>query len=112
LTWVVGNAVEVAFQPILQRLNQVEGLEVQMVALCSQFWGQDMSVTGVLTGEDLLRGLQEKALGSAILLPTVMLKHGETRFLDNVTVEELSQNLKTQIIPVTGIEELLLACIG
>jgi putative radical SAM enzyme (TIGR03279 family) len=112
LTWVVGNAVGMALKPILQRLNQVSGLEVQMVALCSQFWGQDMSVTGVLTGSDLLGGLQGKDLGDGILLPTVMLKHGETRFLDNVTVEELSQNLKTQIIPVTGIEELLLACIG
>lgn len=112
LTWVVGNAVEAAFQPILQRLNQVQGLEVQMVALSSQFWGQQISVTGVLTGEDLLRGLQDQALGSAILLPTVMLKHGETRFLDDVTVEQLSQTLKTRVIPVTGIEELLLACIG
>lgn len=112
LTWVVGNAVEVAFQPILQRFNQVTGLDVQMVALCSQFWGQEISVTGVLTGEDLLRGLQDKALGSAILLPTVMLKHGETRFLDDVTVEELSQTLNTPVIPVTGIEELLLACVG
>ncbi len=111
LTWVVGNAVGMAFMPILERLNRVEGLEVQMVALCSQFWGQEISVTGVLTGEDLLRGLPGKDLGDGILLPTVMLKHGETRFLDNVTVEELAEKLKTPVIPVTGIEELLLACI-
>ncbi|MGB3558537.1 MAG: TIGR03279 family radical SAM protein [Geitlerinemataceae cyanobacterium] len=111
LTWVVGNAVGMAFMPILERLNRVEGLEVQMVALCSQFWGQEISVTGVLTGEDLLRGLPGKDLGDGILLPTVMLKHGETRFLDNVTVEELAEKLKTPVIPVTGIEELLLAYI-
>jgi NifB/MoaA-like Fe-S oxidoreductase len=59
----------------------------------------------------LLQSLQEKSLGDGILLPTVMLKHGETRFLDNVTVEELAAKLKTPVIPVTGIEELLLACI-
>lgn len=111
LTWVVGNAVGKAFQPLVERLNRVVGLEVQLVMLSSHFWGQDISVTGVLTGEDLLRGLQGKNLGDGILLPTVMLKHGEMRFLDNVTVAELAQQLKTAVIPVTGEEELMLACV-
>ncbi|WP_254566791.1 TIGR03279 family radical SAM protein [Oscillatoria sp. HE19RPO] len=111
-TWVVGNAVEKAFQPIVDRLNSVEGLQIEMVALCSDFWGQTMSVTGVLTGQDLLNGLQNKKLGDAILLPDVMLKHGETRFLDNMTVEDLAVQLKTPILPVSGIEGLILGCIN
>ncbi len=111
-TWVVGNAVEKAFQPIVDRLNSVEGLQIKMVALCSDFWGQTMSVTGVLTGQDLLYGLQNRKLGDAILLPDVMLKHGETRFLDNMTVEDLAAQLKTPILPVSGIEGLILGCIN
>ncbi|MCT7967202.1 TIGR03279 family radical SAM protein [Laspinema sp. D1] len=112
LTWVVGNAVEKAFQPIVNRLNSVEGLQIAMVALCSDFWGQTMSVTGVLTGQDLLNGLQNRKLGDAILLPDVMLKHGETRFLDNMTVEDLAVQLKTPILPVSGIDGLILGCIN
>ncbi|MGK7891957.1 MAG: TIGR03279 family radical SAM protein, partial [Leptolyngbyaceae cyanobacterium] len=50
LTWVVGNAVEYAFLPILQRLTQVEGLTVNMAALRSEYWGRDITVTGLLTG--------------------------------------------------------------
>ncbi|MCT7955210.1 TIGR03279 family radical SAM protein [Laspinema palackyanum] len=111
-TWVVGNAVEKAFQPIVDRLNSVEGLQIEMVALCSDFWGQTMSVTGVLTGQDLLNGLQNRRLGDAILLPDVMLKHGETRFLDNMTVEDLAAQLKTSILPVSGIDGLILGCIN
>ncbi|MBO0352112.1 TIGR03279 family radical SAM protein [Phormidium pseudopriestleyi FRX01] len=111
-TWVVGNAVEKAFQPIVGRLNSVEGLQIEMVALCSDFWGQTMSVTGVLTGQDLLNGLENKQLGDAILLPDVMLKHGETRFLDNMTVEDLAAQLKTPILPVSGIDGLILGCIN
>ncbi|NER39955.1 MAG: DUF512 domain-containing protein [Oscillatoria sp. SIO1A7] len=107
LTWVVGNAVEKAFQPILQRLNQFKGIEIEMVALNSDFWGQSISVTGVLTGQDLLQGLQGRDLGDAIILPAVMLKHGETRFLDNVTVEQLATELKTPVLPVNGIEEFI-----
>ncbi|MBD1835905.1 TIGR03279 family radical SAM protein [Cyanobacteria bacterium FACHB-472] len=110
LTWVVGNAVEKAFQPIVQRLNQVEGLQVNIAARHSDYWGQEISVTGLLTGEDLLK-LKGKDLGDRILLPSVMLKHGDTRFLDDMTVEELAQDLGTPILPVNGIEELIQACI-
>ena len=110
LTWVVGNAVETEFQPILHRLNRVAGLDVEMVALHSEFWGQTISVTGVLTGSDLLQGLQGKDLGDGILLPTVMLKHGEMRFLDDVTVEDLADKLQIPIFPVAGTEELVVTC--
>jgi putative radical SAM enzyme (TIGR03279 family) len=110
-TWVVGNAVEQAFQPILERLNSVEGLEVNMQALKSDYWGQNISVTGLLTGHDLLLNLQGQDLGDGILLPTVMLKHGELIFLDDINVSELARQLDTNIFPVAGIEELIESCI-
>lgn len=110
-TWVVGNAVERAFQPILHQLNSVAGLEVNMVALSSNYWGQSITVTGLLTGQDLLQGLQGQNLGDAILLPAMMLKHGDARFLDDMTVEELAQKLNTPILPVGGVEELIDTCI-
>ena len=109
--WVVGNAVEKAFQPIVERLNQVENLEITMVALCSNYWGQSITVTGLLTGEDLLLGLQQKYLGDGVLLPAMMLKHGETCFLDDMTVTELASQLSTPILPVRGIAELIETCI-
>lgn len=112
LTWVVGNAVEHAFQPLLARLNQVKGLQVQMQALNSDYWGQSISVTGLLTGHDLLLKLQNCDLGEGILLPSVMLKHGELVFLDDVSVEEVSQKLNVPIYPVAGVEELIRQCIS
>jgi putative radical SAM enzyme (TIGR03279 family) len=112
LTWVVGNAVEKAFQPILKQLNTVAGLEVNMRALCSDYWGQNISVTGLLTGHDLLLNLQGQDLGDGILLPNVMLKHGELVFLDDMSIEEVAKKLETKILPVAGIEELINACIA
>lgn len=112
LTWVVGNAVEKAFQPILERLNKVEGLSVEMAAFPSQYWGQKITVTGLLTGEDLLLNLQGKDLGDGILLPSLMLKHGDTRFLDDLTVAEVSDKLGVKIFPVNGIEGLIVGCVG
>lgn len=111
-TWVVGNAVEKAFQPILKQLNSVSGLEVNMRAMNSEYWGQKISVTGLLTGQDLLHNLQGQDLGDAILLPAVMLKHGDSRFLDDMTVADVSVQLNTPILPVAGVEELITSCIN
>ncbi len=111
LTWVVGNAVENAFEPILKRLNSVEGLKVNMRALCSDYWGQSITVTGLLTGHDLLLNLQGQDLGDGILLPNVMFKHGELVFLDDMRIEELADKLETKVLPVGGVEDLINTCI-
>ncbi|MFN6484096.1 MULTISPECIES: TIGR03279 family radical SAM protein [unclassified Nostoc] len=111
-TWVVGNAVEKAFQPILERLNCVEGLEVNMRALCSDYWGQTISVTGLLTGHDLLLNLEDQDLGDGILLPNVMLKNGELVFLDDMSIDELASRLNTKLLPVAGVEDLIKTCIS
>jgi putative radical SAM enzyme (TIGR03279 family) len=110
-TWVVGNAVEQAFQPLVNQLNQVEGLEINLVALNSQYWGQEITVTGLLTGQDILAGLSAKDLGDGILLPSLMLKHDDTKFLDDLTVADVSNQLAIPIFPVSGVEELINRCI-
>jgi putative radical SAM enzyme (TIGR03279 family) len=106
-TWVVGNAVENAFQPIVNQLNRVPGLTVNLVALASQYWGQQMTVTGLLTGQDLLNALPGRDLGDRILIPSVMLKHDEAKFLDDVTLGELAEKLQIPLIPVSGIADFL-----
>ena len=110
-TWVVGNAVEQAFQPLVQQLNRVEGLTVNLAAIRSEYWGQKITVTGLLTGQDLLAGLAGKDLGEGVLLPALMLKHDETKFLDDMTVEEVSQKLNLPIFPVSGVEKLIETCV-
>jgi putative radical SAM enzyme (TIGR03279 family) len=106
-TWVVGNAVENAFHPLVDRLNGIEGLTVNLVALASQYWGQEMTVTGLLTGYDLLHQLPGRDLGDRILIPSVMLKHDEAKFLDDVTIGEIAEKLQVPLVPVSGIHEFL-----
>lgn len=116
-TWVVGNAVEKAFQPILNRLNQVENLGVEMAALNSDYWGQAITVTGLLTGHDLQLHLRDRALGDALLLPTIMLKPTDPGnpqkwlFLDDQSVESVSNVLNVPIIPVDGVDGLIHGCL-
>jgi NifB/MoaA-like Fe-S oxidoreductase len=107
----VGNAVEQAFQPLVKQLNKVRGLTVELVALNSDYWGQEITVTGLLTGQDLLKGLQGKNLGDGVLLPSLMLKHGEAVFLDDLTLETVINQLGVPIYSVLGVEELIKTCL-
>ena len=110
-TWVVGNAVAKAFQPLVAQLNAVEGLSINLVALRSEYWGQEITVTGLLTGQDILAGLSGKDLGEGVLLPSLMLKHDDTRFLDDLTLEEISNQLNIPFFPIASVEELINTCL-
>jgi NifB/MoaA-like Fe-S oxidoreductase len=107
----VGNAVEKAFQPIVDRLNQFPGLTINLVPIASEYWGQSMTVTGLLTGQDLLQNLRSRSLGDGILIPAVMLKHDEAKFLDDMTIAQLEAELNVPALPVVDIADFL-ATIG
>jgi putative radical SAM enzyme (TIGR03279 family) len=113
-TWVVGNAVEQAFQPITARLNQVPGLRVEMAALNSDYWGQAITVTGLLTGHDLILHLRDRPLGDGLLLPSIILKPQASPqqglFLDDMSVAEVSHILDCPIQVVDGVAGLIQAC--
>jgi putative radical SAM enzyme (TIGR03279 family) len=111
LSWVVGAVVAGALEPVLERLNRVEGLDLRLYGLPSPYWGQDLVVTGLLTGADLIQGLQGRDLGEKLLLPRLMLRQGESVFLDDMTLEQLQAQLPVPIQPVGSAEELVAVCI-
>ena len=112
LSWVVGRLVAQALLPVVERLNQIEGLELLLHGLPSPYWGQDLVVTGLLTGADLLEGLAGLDLGEELLLPSVMLRQGEKVFLDDTSLEELASQLPVPIRLMTGADDLVAVCIG
>lgn len=64
------------------------------------FFGEFVTVTGLLTGQDLESGLCEKDLGSELLISKTMLKANQDVFLDDYSYKQLSKKLKTPITPV------------
>ena len=112
LSWVVGKLVAEALQPVVERLNAVDGLELVLHGLPSPYWGQDQVVTGLLTGSDLVAGLAGRDLGEQLLLPSVMLRQGQPVFLDDLTLEDLQHQLPVSIRQVADAADLVQACIG
>jgi putative radical SAM enzyme (TIGR03279 family) len=110
LSWVVGRLVAEALEPVVRRLNAIEGLELILHGLPSPYWGQDQVVTGLLTGADLLEGLHGEDLGQALLLPAVMLRQGEPVFLDDMPLADLERSLDLPIHLVRGAADLVAVC--
>ena len=54
-------------------------------------------MSGLLTGQDIIRQLQGRKLGERILLPQNMLRSGEDYFLDDVTVGDLEKALQVKV---------------
>ncbi len=111
-SWVVGRLVENALEPVLRRLNAVDGVHLILHGLPSPYWGQDQVVTGLLTGQDLLDGLRDQDLGDQLLLPSVMLRHGDPVFLDDMTLDQLQANLSVPIRIVDGAAEIVASVLG
>lgn len=75
-------------------------LDYQVYPVVNHFFGETITVAGLLTGQDLKAQLMGKDLGTRVLLPQNTLRHGETVFLDDMTLAELSQALGVPVIPV------------
>ena len=72
----------------------------------NQTFGGGVTVSGLLAGGDILKALRGKALGQALFIPASMLRDG-TVFLDDMTLDELSDTLGVRVFAVTDAYELI-----
>ena len=89
------------------------GVHVQIYPIRNDFFGEIITVSGLITGQDLIAQLEGKPLGEKLLLPCNMLRAGENVFLDDVTVEEVERrlDLPVQIVDEPG-RDLVLAVLN
>ena len=73
------------------------GFNIHVYAIINDFFGERITVSGLLTGQDIIRQLKGKRLGSRILLPQNVLRSGEDYLLDDVTVEEMEKALQVKV---------------
>ncbi|MCR5654939.1 MAG: DUF512 domain-containing protein [Lachnospiraceae bacterium] len=72
-------------------------LDIRVVAIRNDFFGERITVSGLLTGQDMIAQLKPLELGETVLLPENVLRSGENYFLDDVTVPELEQTLQVSV---------------
>ena len=72
-------------------------LKCNVFVVKNDFFGHNITVAGLITGGDIINQLKGKELGDSLLIPDVMLRHENDRFLDDVTVEELEEALGVRV---------------
>ena len=87
-------------------------VNIRIFPIENEFFGEHITVSGLVTGKDIIHQLECVQLGEELLLPINMLKSDEDVFLDDVTVEELSSALQlpVNIVKLSGrdfVEEVL-----
>lgn len=73
------------------------GRAIHVYPIANEFFGEHITVSGLLTGQDLIRQLKGEKLGEYLLLPANMFRSGEEVFLDDVTKQELENALQVKV---------------
>ena len=78
-------------------MENVEGLQIHVHAIRNDFFGENITVSGLLTGTDIMAQAKELPLGKRMLLPENVLRSGEQVLLDDYTVQDLEKTLQVPI---------------
>ena len=103
--------------PYLERMakkmeEKYKGLKVHTYCI-RNFFGERITVSGLITGQDLMKQLKDQPLGSRLLIPCNMLKMDEDIFLDDYTLKEVSDTLQVPIdIVKSSGQDLIDAILG
>jgi len=112
ITLATGHAAAPTMARLLARLeSKVANFSARVVEIRNDFFGETITVAGLLVGSDLARQLEGRELGDALLIPGSTLKAGTELFLDDWTLTQLQDTLQVPICPVPddGYELLALA---
>ena len=83
-------------------MEQFAGLRINVVPIRNDFFGETITVSGLITGQDLIKQLKEKQeagteLGD-VMIPSNMLRTGEMVFLDDVTTADVEAALDAKVV--------------
>ncbi len=82
----------------LAQLGEKTGLNLDPVAVENRLFGESVTVSGLVSGNDIVTALSGVEIGRALLVPDVMLKEGEGMFLDDLPLEDLGNKLGCRVV--------------
>jgi len=107
--WVPDRVISIAtgtaaYSFINELVNRLElmfsELHVNVYAVKNNFFGENVTVAGLITATDMIRQLTSKEHGSELLIPVTMLRKDGDVFLDDISISELERILHVKVVPV------------
>ena len=99
---ITGVSAMMVLETVVKRLNLIKGLTVYLLPVENHYFGGNVSVTGLLTGKDILQVMENKYQGQDVIIPEIVFKQGDDVLLDNISLEELRQRSGAHISTVDG----------
>lgn len=112
VTVVTGASAFDFVADFLARLGRVTGLEIIPVAVENRLFGEQVTVSGLVTGHDIVAALHDMSIGEMLMIPDVMLKEGEGIFLDNMSLQELGKRLECKVTAFEATPQGLYQALG
>lgn len=97
---VTGSSASQTVIKAVERLRQVDGLRVDVHTITNAFYGEQVTVTGLITGQDIVGQIKDRVAADVLLLPDVMLKDDSDVFLDDYTVDRLALEIARPVLIV------------
>jgi len=80
------------------RLSSATGVDISTVAVNNRLFGEDVTVTGLVCGADILKEFEGKQVDGFLMIPDVMLKEGEGMLLDDMTLDDIGEKLGCEVL--------------
>ena len=88
------NSCRIAAEELMQ---EYPGLRIHVYEIINEFFGEMITVSGLLTGQDIVKQLKDKNLGEALYLPRNVLRSGADLFLDDYTLADVEGALQVPV---------------
>jgi len=112
VSFITGKASYKFMYELAENLEDKYGIEIHVHQIENNFFGQHITVSGLLTGKDVTEQVQGKNLGNKLFIPKSMLRESENVFLDDMTIEEAEEilNVKIEVVANDGAEFVKAIC--
>ena len=81
-------------------MAEMPGLQIDVICIRNDFFGERITVSGLITGQDVIAQLKGKDLGSELKLPESVVRAGTDVFLDDYTVSQVSDALQVRVVTI------------
>lgn len=98
ITIITGVSAAKFMRELTKKLtDRVSKLRIQVYPIINNYFGETITVSGLITGKDIINQLENKELGAEILIPKSMLKSDEPVFLDDIKVKDIEEHFLKKI---------------
>lgn len=102
LTFATTECAKKVMKNIINRLNKIKNLQCDLVILKNNFFGENVTVAGLITGKDLIEQLKNKKI-EKLVIPSIMLRPFSEDFLDNITITDVEKALGCKVYIIKDI---------